>query len=307
MKNNMNNFKSGFVSIIGEPNVGKSTLLNAIIGEKIAITSKKKQTTRKNMKGIYTDDNSQIIFVDTPGIHKVKNKLDDYMDLSIKKSIDGIDLIIYLIDIKNINIDNIENDFNFIKKNELTKLLVINKIDLYEKEEEAENIVYDIINKNNIKKIFNEVLFVSSLKNKNIKNLIETIKKYLPYGPNYYDKEELTDEPIKNIIAEYIRQQCLYKLDKEVPHGIAVIIDKIKQNKNIINIDATIICEKNSHKGIIIGKNGQMLKNIGTASRIYIEKFLDKKINLKLYVSVKENWRNEKTQLINFGYNKKQI
>lgn len=300
-------FKSGFVTILGEPNVGKSTFLNAIIGEKIAITSKKPQTTRKNMKGIYTDDDSQIIFVDTPGIHKSKNKLDDYMDLSIKKSLDDVDLILYLIDIKNIECDKILDDFKFIKKTKQYKLLIVNKIDLYEDIDDVKSELFSKIDEADIKDIFNDTFYISSLKNKNINELINKIKSFLPYGPIYYDVEQLTDEPIKNIIAELIRQQCLYKLNKEIPHGIAVVVDKMIEKNKLTTIYATIICERASHKGIIIGKSGSMLKNIGTASRIAIEKLLDTKVNLQLFVSVKENWRDENTKLLNFGYDKKHL
>ena len=300
-----NNFKSGFVTILGEANVGKSTLLNAIIGEKIAITSKKPQTTRKNMKGIYTDEDSQIVFVDTPGIHKSKNKLDDYMDLSIKKSLEDVDLILYIIDIKNLDRDVLLEDFKTVKRAKQYKILVVNKIDLYDDIEDAKKYLYENIDEEMLKRIFNDIIYVSSLKNKNIDYLVKQIKSYLPYGPIYYDTEQLTDEPIKNIIAELIRQQCLYKLNKEIPHGIAVVVDKMKETKTVTTIYATIVCEKMSHKGIVIGKNGAMLKNIGTASRIAIEKLIDNKVNLQLFVTVKENWRDDNTRLINFGFNKK--
>ena len=302
-----NNFKSGFVTIHGAANVGKSTLLNAIIGEKIAITSKKPQTTRKNMKGIYTDDESQIVFVDTPGIHKSKNKLDDYMDLSIKKSLEDVDIILYTIDIKNINKQSLLEDFKIVKKTKQYKIFVVNKIDLYEDIKDVKNNLYENVDEDMLKNIFNDIIYVSSLKNKNIDKLIKTIKSYLPYGPIYYDTEQLTDEPIKNIVAELIRQQCLYKLNKEIPHGIAVVVDKMKETKTLTTIYATIVCEKMSHKGIVIGKNGTMLKNIGTASRIAIEKLLDTKVNLQLFVTVKENWRDDNTRLINFGFNKKSL
>ena len=300
-----NNFKSGFVTILGEANVGKSTLLNAIIGEKIAITSKKPQTTRKNMKGIYTDEDAQIVFVDTPGIHKSKNKLDDYMDLSIKKSLEDVDLILYIIDIKNLDRDVLLEDFKTVKRAKQYKILVVNKIDLYDDIEDAKKYLYENIDEEMLKGIFNDIIYISSLKNKNIDYLVKQIKSYLPYGPIYYDTEQLTDEPIKNIIAELIRQQCLYKLNKEIPHGIAVVVDKMKETKTVTTIYATIVCEKMSHKGIVIGKNGAMLKNIGTASRIAIEKLIDNKVNLQLFVTVKENWRDDNTRLINFGFNKK--
>ena len=306
--NNELRFKSGFVSIIGDPNVGKSTLLNSIIGETVSITSKKPQTTRRNLKGIYNDSDFQIIFVDTPGIHKVKNKLDEYMDLSIKKSLNDIDLILYLIDINSIDIENIEKRIKKISHLKQVKILAINKIDVYNYDFlKIEEKINDIIKIDFLKTIFNDIVYISSLKKKNIDILINTIKNYIPYGPMYYDVNDFTDETEKNIVAEYIRQQCLYKLSDEIPHGIIVVIDKFIEKKDICHIFAKLVCEKDAHKGIIIGKDGKMLKNIGTASRIMIEKFLNKKVNLQIFVSVKKNWRDEETNLINFGFNKKRI
>ena len=307
MNNNLK-FKSGFVSIIGNPNVGKSTLLNSIIGENISITSKKSQTTRRNLKGIYSDSDSQIIFVDTPGIHRVKNKLDEYMNLSIKKSLDEIDLILYLIDINNIDTEKIEKNLKKISHYKQFKILIINKIDVLDYDiQKIKEKINSIISIDFLKSIFNDILFLKKKKKKNIDILIETIKKYLPYGPIYYDTNQLTDETEKSIIAEYIRQQCLYKLSEEIPHGIIVFIDKFIEKKDICHIYYKIICEKETHKGIIIGKNGGMLKNIGTGSRIMIEKFLNKKVNLQIFVSVKNNWRDEASNLLNFGFDKKHI
>ena len=299
-------FKSGFVTIIGKPNVGKSTLLNCIIGENISITSKKAQTTRKNIKGIYNDKNLQIVFVDTPGIHKINNKLDEYMDLSIKKSLSDIDLLLYLVDINNFDIENLKNEFKKVKHLKQIKFLLINKIDVLSYNIDKQKKIIDE-NIDFLKKIFTEIIYISSLKNKNINILIDKIKKYLPYGPIYYDQNNITDETEKSIVAEYIRQQCLYKINDEIPHGIIVNIDKFIDKKNICHIDANIICEKDSHKGIIIGKNGSMIKNIGIGSRIMIEKLLNKKVNLKTYVSVKTNWRNTLSNLSNYGFDKKHI
>lgn len=303
--NNNQNFKSGFITIIGRTNAGKSTLMNSFINANISITSKKKQTTRKNIKGILTNDDAQMIFIDTPGIHKRKNKLDDYMDFSIKKSLEDIDIILYLIDLKEIDIE--EEILSINKYSHINKHIVIvfNKIDIFEENELNElkkEINEKFINKLSIKNF--STLYISALRKIDIDKLYDELFELLPLGPIYYNEEQLSDEPVKQIIAEIIRQQCLYKLDKEIPHGINVIIDNMKYNKTYYNIEATIICEKNSHKGIIIGKAGQMLKNIGTAARIYSEKFLDKKVNLKLFVTVKENWRNETSQLINFGFKK---
>lgn len=290
--------KSGFVSIIGLPNAGKSTFLNAIIKENIAITSRKPQTTRKNLKGIYNDDDSQIVFVDTPGIHNVKNELDEYMELSIKKSLDGIDVIIVIVDIMTYGHDDFTKMKNLLKNTNAKKILVVNKVDL--NDEKSEKILDDI----NFLKTF----YISALKKKNVKEVIDYVKTILDNGDRYYDEDDLTDEPMKQIVADMIRGQCLYKLEKEIPHGIVVIVDSMKMSHTkCMNIDATIICERETHKGIVIGKSGQMIKNIGTGARIAIEKFIDNKVNLKLNVVVKDNWRDEKTLVANFGYDKNKI
>ena len=299
--------KSGFVSIIGLPNAGKSSFLNAVIDENLAITSKKPQTTRKNLKGIYNDEESQIVFVDTPGIHKVKNKLDDYMSKNINKSIDEIDMIIVIVDIMTYEIDDYDKINKILSaKPNVKKILIVNKCDLVENiDDDLEN---NIINKFDKSLKFDKVFYISSLKKKNIKEVIEYIKVELPAGYRYYNEEDLTDEPMKQIVADIIRQQCLYKLDKEIPHGIAIVIESMKKSKTkCMNIDAIIICERDSHKGIIIGKSGAMIKNIGTGSRIAIEKFIDCKVDLKLNVLVKENWRDENTLLVNFGYDGSKI
>ncbi len=298
--------KSGFVSIIGLPNAGKSSFLNAVLNTNLAITSKKPQTTRKNLKGIYNDNDSQIVFVDTPGIHKVKNKLDDYMSKSIVKSIDDIDLIIAIVDIVTYQTDNFDKLNDILVKADADKILLINKCDLLECNENT--IIKGVKDKFNSKIDFKKVFFISSLKNKNIESVISYIKEVLPEGNRYYNEEDLTDEPTKQILADIIRQQCLYKLEKEIPHGITVIINSMKKSKTkCIVIEADIICEKESHKRIIIGTKGSMIKNIGTGSRIAIEKFLNNKVNLKLNVLVKTNWRDESTLLINYGFDTKLI
>lgn len=298
--------KSGFVSIIGLPNAGKSSFLNAVLNTNLAITSKKPQTTRKNLKGIYNDNDSQIVFVDTPGIHKVKNKLDDYMSKSIVKSIDDIDLIIAIVDIVTYQTDNFDKLNDILLKADADKILLINKCDLLECDENT--IIKGVKDKFNSKIDFKKVFLVSSLKNKNIESVISYIKEVLPEGNRYYNEEDLTDEPTKQILADIIRQQCLYKLEKEIPHGITVIINSMKKSKTkCIVIEADIICEKESHKRIIIGTKGSMIKNIGTGSRIAIEKFLNNKVNLKLNVLVKTNWRDESTLLINYGFDTKLI
>ena len=298
--------KSGFVSIVGLPNAGKSSFLNAVINFNLAITSKKPQTTRKNLKGIYNDSDSQIVFVDTPGIHKVKNKLDDYMSKSIDKSIDDIDMIVAIVDIMTYSDDDYEKLNDVLSKTNVKRILLINKCDLIGFDET--NVREDILSKFDKEIVFDKVFFISSLKKKNIKDVIEYIKSELPEGMRYYNEEDLTDESTKQIVADIIRQQCLYKLDKEIPHGIIVVVNSMKKSKTkCMNIEADIICEKNRHKSIVIGKSGAMIKNIGTGARIAIEKFLENKVNLKLNVLVKENWRDEKTLLINYGFDVKSI
>lgn len=295
------NFKSGFVSIIGLPNAGKSTFLNSVIDEKIAITSRKPQTTRRNLKGIYNDDDSQIVFVDTPGVNEGKTILDDYMAKSVKASIDSIDLIIVIVDINTYNDDNYYKLIEILKKQKTKKILIINKIDAYTHDvDEAKK---EIISRFGESIIFDKVLSISALKKRHIKEVIECVKEYLVEGAQYYDKEYITDEPTKKIVADMIRMHCLYKLSKEIPHSLDVTVDSMKLSRSkCMNINATIICDKDAHKKIIIGTGGQMIKNIGTGARISIEKFLDQKVNLKLNVVVKNNWRNEKSMLANFGY-----
>ena len=294
--------KSGFVTILGLPNSGKSTFLNACINEKIAITSRKPQTTRKNLIGIYNDDDSQIIFIDTPGIHKEKNVLDEYMSKSIKKSVDGIDLLLIIVDIVNIKKQNIDDIKKYISLNDTKKILVINKCDvlldsshiknkIFIEDDSTKNIISEITLLFGNENIFDSIFLISALKKIGIKNLIEYIKKCLPVHEKYYDSDDLTDEPMKQIVAEMIRQQCLYKLENEVPHGIHIIIEKYREPRanidkigksNILSISAVIVCEKESHKGIIIGKNGSMIKAIGTSSRIAIEKWLKTKVFLDI-------------------------
>lgn len=305
METNRVNFKSGFVSIIGLPNAGKSTLLNSIIKEKIAITSRKAQTTRMNLKGIYNDDDSQIVFVDTPGINNGKTLLDDYMKKSILKALVDIDLILVLIDINTYNDEDYSKIVKLIKNSSIKKLLVVNKCDVYD---DDINLAIKEIRDKLLGLDFENVISISALKKKSINELVALIKDNLPEGVPYYDPSDLTDSPTKKIVADMVRQQCLYKLDKEVPHSLDVVVDSMKTSKTkCLNIMATIICDKESHKRIIIGKAGVMIKNIGTGTRISIEKFLDKKVNLKLNVIVRENWRDELTLLSNYGYDKDNI
>ena len=276
MENNA--FKSGFVTLIGRPNVGKSTLMNCIIGQKIAITSNKPQTTRNRIQTVYTSEEGQIVFLDTPGIHKAKNKLGDYMVTVAEKTLSEVDVILWLVEPS-----NFINKIDTVKKEQLLEY-----IDIYRKE-------YD----------FAEIVPVSALKAENIKELLKCIMKYLPYGPAFYDEDTVTDQPVRQIVAELIREKTLRLLSDEIPHGVAVSIESMKYKKNIVDIEATIFCERDSHKGIIIGKNGAMLKKIGSAARRDIEDLLEKQANLQLWVKVKKDWRDSDFLLKNFGYQEK--
>lgn len=304
---NNENFKSGYVAIIGRPNVGKSTLMNRIIGQKIAITSNKPQTTRNKIQTVYTDENGQIIFLDTPGINKAMNKLGEYMLQSSLSTIKDADIALWLVEPS----DYIGRGEQFIidelKKTDIPVILVMNKVDTVQKEKVFEYIdtyrkVYD----------FAEIVPVCARDGRNVDTLLEQIMKYLPYGPMYFDEDTLTDQPMKQIVAETIREKALHALNDEVPHGIAVVIDRFKERTRadgtvITDIDATIICEKDSHKGIIIGKGGEMLKKIGTTARYDIERLVETKVNLKLWVKIKKEWRNSDAQLKNFGYDASNI
>lgn len=300
-----NNFKSGFVTLIGRPNVGKSTLMNHLIGQKIAITSKKPQTTRNRIQTVYTDmERGQIVFLDTPGIHQAKNKLGEYMVNVAERTLGEVDVILWLVEPSNFIGAGEQHIIEQLKKVTTPVILIINKVDTVEKEKVLEYIdtyrkVYD----------FAEIIPVSALRAQNLPAVIDMIFKYLPYGPQFYDEDTITDQPERAIVAELIREKALHALDEEIPHGIAVYIDQMKQRKgqNFFDIDATIVCERDSHKGIIIGKGGAMLKKIGTNARYEIERMLDAKVNLKLWVKVKKDWRDSDYLIKNFGYNKDEI
>lgn len=300
----MNNFKSGFISLIGRPNVGKSTLMNSLIGEKIAIISSKPQTTRNKIQSILTEDDFQAIFIDTPGIHKPKSKLGNYMVKSAETTLNEVDIVMYLIEpFEKIK----ESDLSIIKKLENVKtpvFLIINKIDTVAPEEilkviESYKSVYNFV----------EIIPISALKGKNKEDLLKTIKKYLPEGPKFFPSDMITDQPERQIVAEIIREKSLHLLQEEIPHGIAVEVSSMKErnNKEIIDIQATIYCERDSHKGIIIGKQGYMLKKIGSNARYEIERLLGSKINLQIWIKVKKDWRDSDFLLKNFGYDSKQI
>ena len=285
------NFKSGFVTIIGRPNVGKSTL--------IAITSNKPQTTRNRIQTVYTDmDRGQIIFLDTPGIHKAKNKLGEYMVNVAEKTLNEVDVVLWLVEPSNFIGAGEQHIAEQLKKVKTPVILIINKMDMVEKDKVLEFIdtyrkIYD----------FAEIIPTSALRGQNIDDVIDSIFKYLPYGPQFYDEDTITDQPERAICAEIIREKALHALNDEVPHGIAVAIDQMKTRKGgIVDIDATIVCERDSHKGIIIGKQGSMLKKIGTNARYEMERLLDTKVNLKLWVKVKKDWRDSDFLIKNFGY-----
>ncbi len=293
-------FKSGFVSLIGRPNVGKSTLMNCIIGQKIAITSNKPQTTRNRIQTVYTSREGQIVFLDTPGIHKAKNKLGNYMVNVARKTMEEVDVILWLVEPTDFIGAGERHIIEQLKKVTLPVILVVNKIDTVKKEQLM--VCIDTYRK---EYDFAEIVPVSALKDNNTKELIKCIMKYLPYGPAFYDEDTVTDQPTRQIAAELIREKALRLLAEEIPHGVAVSIESMKFKKTIVDIEATIVCERDSHKGIIIGKGGEMLKKIGTYARQDIENMLEMQVNLKLWVKVKKDWRDSDFLLKNFGYNEK--
>lgn len=294
-------YKSGFAALIGRPNVGKSTLMNCLIGQKIAITSKKPQTTRNRIQTVYTSKEGQIVFVDTPGIHKAKNKLGDYMVHVAEKSFQDVDVILWLVEPTDYIGAGERHIIEQLKKVSTPIILVINKIDTVKKEQLLGYI--DVYRK---ELDFAEVVPVSALKADNTQVLIEQILKYLPYGEAFYDEDTITDQPTRQIVAELIREKVLRNVDEEIPHGVAVTIETMKYDKKLVEIDATIICERDSHKGIIIGKGGSMLKKIGTLARPEIEDLLEKHVNLRLWVKVKKGWRDSDLLIKNFGYDSKE-
>ena len=289
--------KSGFAALIGRPNVGKSTLMNCLIGQKIAITSKKPQTTRNRIQTVYTSDEGQIVFVDTPGIHKAKNKLGDYMVNVAEHSLREVDVILWLVEPTDYIGAGEQHIIEELKKVKTPVILVINKIDTVKKEQLLEYI--DIYRKH---LDFAEIVPVSALKKDNTAVLITQIMKYLPEGPTFYDEDTITDQPTRQIVAELIREKVLHSIDEEIPHGVAVTIESMKYSKKIVDIKATINCERDSHKGIIIGKGGQMLKKIGSMARPEIEDLLEQHVNLQLWVKVKKDWRDSDFLIKNFGY-----
>ncbi len=292
--------KSGFAALIGRPNVGKSTLMNSIIGQKIAITSSKPQTTRNRIQTVYTSDEGQIVFVDTPGIHKSKNRLGDYMVNVAQRSMKEVDVVLWLVEPSNFIGAGEQHIIEQLKKTNIPVILVINKIDTVKKDE-----LFGYIDTYRKEMDFAEIVPVAAIKNDNTDELIKCIMKYLPYGPAFYDEDTVTDQPQRQIVAEMIREKALRCLDEEIPHGVAVTIERMKWRGQIVDIDANIICERDSHKGIIIGKQGAMLKKIGSTARKDIEEMLESKVNLQLWVKVKKDWRDSDFLIKNFGYNPK--
>ena len=295
-------YKSGFVTLIGRPNVGKSTLMNRLIGQKIAITSDKPQTTRNRIQTVYTSDEGQIVFVDTPGIHKAKNKLGDYMVNVAERTLSEVDVILWLVEPSNFIGAGERHIMEQLQKTRTPVILVINKADTVKREE-----ILPYIDNYRKQMDFQEIVPVSALKGDNTDTLVSCIMKYLPYGPAFYDGDTVPDQPMRQIVAELIREKALRLLEEEIPHGIAVSIEKLQYRKDLCDIEATIVCERDSHKGIIIGKGGSMLKRIGSAARPDIEDLLEQHVNLQLWVKVKKDWRDSDFLMKNFGYNPRDI
>lgn len=297
MKNNA--YKSGFVALIGRPNVGKSTLMNLLIGQKIAITSNKPQTTRNRIQTVYTEERGQVIFLDTPGIHKAKNKLGEYMVNVAERTLDEVDVVLWLVEPTTYVGAGEQLIAEKLKKCGTPVVLVINKIDTVKKEE-----IFQFITTYKDLLDFAEIVPVSALKAENTDRLVDVLFEYLPEGPMYYDEDTITDQPERQIVAEIIREKALRLLKDEIPHGIAIEIDRMKDRPSgdITDIEATIICERDSHKGIIIGKQGSMLKKIGTQARVSMENLLDRKVNLKIWVKIRKDWRDNDVMIKNFGY-----
>lgn len=302
----MGKFKSGFVTLIGRPNVGKSTLMNNLIGQKIAITSSKPQTTRNRIQTVYTDEVGQIIFLDTPGIHKAQNKLGEYMDSVAERTLSEVDVVLWLVEPTTFIGKGEQHIAKLLETTRTPIILVVNKIDTVEKGE-----LLPVIDKYKDIVDFKACIPVSAVTGENKDDLLKTVFDLLPEGPMYYDEDVVTDQAERQITAELIREQTLRRLKDEVPHGVAVMVESMKEekdtsvrhsHKNIMNIEAIIFCERDSHKGIIIGKKGAMLKEIGTNARHQISDLLGMKVNLNLWVKVKKDWRNSDSLMKNFGY-----
>lgn len=294
-------FKSGFISIIGKANSGKSTLLNALVNQKISITSPKPQTTRNKINGIVTTKDYQLVFTDTPGIHKVKNKLDNFMEESIKSSLEGIDVLVYLLDgVKSFEESELQKIEEYAKN--IPVIVVVSKTDATN----FEKLYPKLTSLNNLKNV-KDIIPISSYKKQNLDVLVNTILKFIPEGHKFYEDEEVTDVTLRFLSSEIIREKSLLFLQEEVPHGLAVMIDNFEESEKLLKISATIFCEKPAHKTIIIGAKGEMLKKIGQSARVEIERVSGVKVFLQLWVKVKENWRTSDVLINNLGYNKKNI
>ncbi len=300
----MSNTKSGFAAMIGRPNVGKSTLMNRLIGQKIAITSPKPQTTRDQIRTVYTDERGQVIFLDTPGIHKAKNKLGEYMDTVAVKTLNEVDVVLWLVEPSDEVGPGDAGIAKQLKKLKKPLILVINKMDTLKNQDEMLACMDAYKNLCD----FSEIVPVSALKGTNTDLLMDLIFKYLPYGPLYYDEDTVTDQTMRQIAAELIREKALLYLNDEIPHGIAVVIDKMSERPDgIMDIEATIVCEKKSHKGIIIGKDGQMLKKIASSARRELESEMECKVNLQVWVKYRKEWRDSETLMREYGYDTNKI
>ena len=292
-------FKSGFVALVGRPNVGKSTLMNHLIGQKIAITSDKPQTTRNRIQTVYTDERGQIIFLDTPGIHKAKNKLGQYMVSVAEGTLSEVDVVLWLVEPGTFIGAGEQHIAELLKKVKTPVILVINKVDTVKN---REDILKFIDAYRNVCQ-FAEIVPASALKGENMDTMLKLLFQYLPFGPQYYDEETVTDQPMRQIAAELVREKALRLLEDEIPHGIAVTVEKMTERDNgMFDIEATIVCERESHKGIIIGKGGAMLKKIGSAARREIENLMGARVNLQLWVKVRREWRDSELYMKNYGY-----
>ena len=292
-------FKSGFVTIVGRPNVGKSTFLNNVIGQKIAIMSDKPQTTRNKVQGVYTTDDAQMIFIDTPGIHKPKHKLGEFMLKVSKNALREVEAIMFMVNATQKLGAGDKYVMEMLKGTKTPVFLVVNKIDAVHPDE-----LLNIIDSYKAEFEFAEIVPISALQGNNVQQLLDTLKKYLPEGPQYYPADQVTDHPERFIIAELIREKVLHLTRDEVPHSIAVEIEKIAkdENKDLVRINASLIVERDSQKGIVIGKRGALLKEIGTRARKDIETLLGSKVYLELWVKVQKDWRDRASQLRDYGY-----
>ena len=296
--------KSGFAALIGRPNVGKSTLMNHLIGQKIAITSRKPQTTRNRIMTVYNGERGQIVFLDTPGIHKARNRLDEYMVYAAESTVRDVDAVLWLVEPDGYAGASDQRIAAMLRKTSLPVILLINKIDRHTKEEIGKTMEA-------FRGLcpFHDVIAVSALRGIHLDLVLDSLFQVLPYGPRFFDEDTVTDQPVRQIAAEIVREKALRCLGDEVPHGIAVLIDRMEERPDgsLTDVEATIVCERDSHKGIIIGRQGAMLRKIGTEARIDMEKLLDGKVNLKLWVKVRKDWRESDILDRKYGYDRKKL